>query len=190
MTRQLNPRWLALGFSAACLCGVAGALFIADGPFRLIGAGLACWLSWASYVDAQRYLLLDIHTLPLALAGLGLAAAGLGPSLISAAGGAALGYGVFWAVSALYRRLRGVDGLGLGDAKLMCAAGAWCGALQLPFVVLLGSVSALAAVTLFALSGAVVTGSLKLPFGPFLSFGFFVTWMVFVAADHPGFTAT
>ena len=35
-----------------------------------------------------------------------------------------------------YRRLRGRDGLGGGDAKLIAAAGAWCGLAALPLVVL------------------------------------------------------
>lgn len=40
----------------------------------------------------------------------------------------ALGFSLsLWAVARLYRALRGFDGLGLGDAKLLAAAGAWLG---------------------------------------------------------------
>ena len=67
---------------------------------------------------------------PLPLIVLGLAAAwGLAPDeLWDRVAGAMCGYLLLWAVAWVYRRLRGRDGLGLGDAKLLAAAGAWVGA--------------------------------------------------------------
>jgi leader peptidase (prepilin peptidase)/N-methyltransferase len=41
--------------------------------------------------------------------------------------GASAGYAAFLAISTAYRSLRGREGLGLGDAALFAAIGAWCG---------------------------------------------------------------
>ena len=49
------------------------------------------------------------------------------PDFIEASSGAVLGGGSFLALRFLYFRYRGVEGLGLGDVKLMCALGAWVG---------------------------------------------------------------
>ena len=52
----------------------------------------------------------------------------------------ALGFVSLWAVARLCRSLRGIDGLGLGDAKLLATAGAWLGPLYLAPVVLVGAI--------------------------------------------------
>ncbi len=44
-----------------------------------------------------------------------------------------------------YRRLRGRDGLGLGDAKLLAALGAWLGLSSLPIILVLASCTGLVA---------------------------------------------
>jgi len=91
--------------------------------------------------------------------------------------GAALGYlflaGVAWA----YRRLRGREGLGLGDAKLFAAAGAWVGAFALPSVLLGAAVSALAAAAVMVLCGRSLSRSSALPFGPFLAAATWAVWL-------------
>lgn len=177
--KPARQAWLTAAlFIGLATAGGAVALYELRSPLGYIGAALACWLALASFIDARHFLLLDILTLPLALAGLALAYAGYGPTLLNAGLGAAIGYLGLWALSALYYRVRGQDGLGMGDAKLICAAGAWCGALALPSVLLIGSISALIYAALVALSGRQVGAGFKLPFGPFLSVGFFVTWVL------------
>lgn len=177
--------WQALLCGAFASAGSAASLFYLPAPLSFIGAGLSTWLAYASYIDMQRFLLLDVLTLPLVLAGLALAYFGYGPSVLDACLGALIGFGAFWLVSTLYLNVRGREGLGLGDAKLMAAAGAWCGAMALPFVVLLGSVSALVWVGILAARGARVTGALKVPFGPFLSLGFCIAWLLRSAGALP-----
>lgn len=49
--------------------------------------------------------------------------------------GGAVGFGVLWLLSTTYRLLRGRDGLGGGDAKLLGAIGLSVGALELPVIV-------------------------------------------------------
>ena len=96
------------------------------------------WLVWASCVlgwtllalaaiDRRDLVLPDEFTLPLIPAGIAVAyfiAPGLPAQHLI---GAVAGFAVFVLVRWAYRRLRGREGLGLGDAKLLAAAGAWVG---------------------------------------------------------------
>ena len=67
-----------------------------------------------------------------------------------------------------YRALRGRDGLGLGDAKLLGGIGGWLGWQVLPLVLLLASLGGLLWAALLALSGRQIDGQTALPFGTFL----------------------
>jgi leader peptidase (prepilin peptidase)/N-methyltransferase len=82
-----------------------------------------CVLGWTllalGWIDARHMILPDILTLPLVLAGLGFAWFLEPERIVDHAGGAAIGWLLFWAVSRFYRWLRGRDGLGEGDAKLL-----------------------------------------------------------------------
>ncbi|MGB8592857.1 MAG: prepilin peptidase [Candidatus Acidiferrales bacterium] len=61
-------------------------------------------------------------------------------SLCDAVFGAALGGGVLWIVSEAYFRLRGREGMGLGDVKMMLMVGAFLGLKRTVLTILLGSV--------------------------------------------------
>ncbi|WP_417485190.1 prepilin peptidase [Maricaulis salignorans] len=137
---------------------------------------LFCALAALSLIDARTQRLPDVLTLPLIVAGI--AVNGLIFSDFWAAlAGAALGYGVLVALELAYKRLRGRDGLGRGDAKLLAAGGAWCGPFLLPMILLAGSASAL----LYVLSLALVRrqapdGNQPMPFGPWLALGIALGW--------------
>lgn len=147
---------------------------IAAGPAEIWAN---CALGWAlltlAWIDWRHLLLPDVLTLPLTLAGL-LAAWLLDPDALGDhAAAAAIGWLLFAAVSAAYVRLRGRDGLGAGDAKLMAAAGAWVGLAGLGPVLLIGAVSGIAvalARTRLRPSAATVV-----PFGTCLALGM---WLV------------
>lgn len=79
--------------------------------------------------------------------------------------GAVAGFVSLWAIGEAYRRVRGREGLGLGDAKLLGAIGAWMGWMALPFVLLAASVIGLVAA---ALTGA-LTRDRAVPFGAALA---------------------
>ncbi len=105
------------------------------------------WSLWLSvlllmaWIDGETYWLPDVLTLGLMAVGL-VAATGWGwpvPGLASWAG-AALGYGLLWVVAWSYRRWRGREGLGMGDAKLLGALGAWLGPWALPSLLWLAAV--------------------------------------------------
>lgn len=138
---------------------------------------LASALVALTVIDIESYRLPDALTLPLALAGLGFTALFDWDSLLAHLVGALVGYAALSLVAALYQHLRGRAGLGLGDAKLLAAAGAWLGAPGLPMVILIASLSALAWVGALALRGRAVTRTTVLPFGPFLALGFWLVWL-------------
>lgn len=141
-------------------------------------AALGWLLLTASTVDARDGLLPD--GMNAALAGLGLAAAALvgRATFVDHAIGLVAGYGVFVAVAAVFARLRGREGLGRGDAKLLGAGGAWVGWQGLASVVLIAATAALITVAVSArLRGRTLRGDAAAPFGPFLSLGVWLTWL-------------
>jgi leader peptidase (prepilin peptidase) / N-methyltransferase len=60
-------------------------------------------------------------------------------SLADAILGAAVGSGVLWLVSEAYFRLRGREGMGMGDVKMMLMAGAFLGVKRTLLTILAGS---------------------------------------------------
>jgi leader peptidase (prepilin peptidase)/N-methyltransferase len=136
-----------------------------------------CLLGWTllvlAAIDVKHLLLPDVLTLPLLAAGL-LWQGARGRDLpVEALAGAALGGGLLWAVAAGYRRLRGQAGLGLGDAKLLAAAGAWTGWQGLPAVLLGASLSGL----LLAALQRRLRSQQALAFGPHLALAGWAVWL-------------
>jgi leader peptidase (prepilin peptidase)/N-methyltransferase len=147
-----------------------------------LAAGLTAVLGWQllliAVIDAEHFWLPDRLTLPLLGTGL-LAAVTLGRTApIDALIGAAAGFACLWLLAQAYRRLRGREGLGGGDPFLLAAAGGWVGWIGLPSVLLWASIAGLSLVAARALTGGRVSGADRLPFGPFLAAGVWLTWLV------------
>jgi leader peptidase (prepilin peptidase)/N-methyltransferase len=88
-------------------------------------------------------------------------------SFVDAIFGAALGSGLLWMVSEGYFRLRGREGMGLGDVKMMLMAGAFLGAKRVLLTIFAGAVLGSVLGLLFILTRR--KGSdYELPFGTFL----------------------
>jgi leader peptidase (prepilin peptidase)/N-methyltransferase len=130
-----------------------------------------------SVIDIRIYRLPDVLTLPLIGAGLLFCEYFHWDRLSGRFLAAILGYALLFGFAALYVRIRGREGLGLGDAKLFAASGAWLGLEGLPSVLLLASGTALSALLLAAVAGRRVTSSTRLAFGPFLAFGTWAVWL-------------
>lgn len=116
---------------------------------------------------------LDCRILPNEIT-LGGAAAGvaaaffLPPGLLSSLLGLAMGGGVLWATGTLYERVRGVEGMGMGDVKMLGMIGAVLGwPLMLLTLVLSSLAGGLFGAVLLALRADARTTAL--PFGTFLA---------------------
>lgn len=143
----------------------------------VVSALLAVALVVLSATDLRALRLPDCITL--SLIGFGLVTAwafGL-DSVTSRVISAVAGFLFLFLIAAVYRLLRRRDGLGLGDAKLFAAAGAWLGMDGLPSVLLWASSTALFSVALAVTFGHRVDGSSRIPLGPFLALGFWLVWL-------------
>jgi leader peptidase (prepilin peptidase) / N-methyltransferase len=103
---------------------------------------LAWGLIVLSGIDATHQLLPDNIVLPLLWFGLWLNGFGFFVSPAIAISGAVLGYISLWIISKIYRFIRGVEGIGGGDFKLLAMWGAWLGSYPLILIVLIAAVLA------------------------------------------------
>jgi leader peptidase (prepilin peptidase)/N-methyltransferase len=123
-----------------------------------------------TFIDIDHKLILDKITLPSIAIAYG-ASFLLGHRWLDGLVGVAVGYGVPWLISEIYLRLRGREGLGLGDAKLLAVVGAllgWKGVVVALFGgSLIGSVIGLTGMLL----GRKDVMQSEMPFGPYLAGG-------------------
>jgi leader peptidase (prepilin peptidase)/N-methyltransferase len=134
-----------------------------------LGALVFLWLLIAmTFIDADTKLLPDDLTLPLMWLGLLINVNGTFTTLPEAVLGAAAGYMSLWTVNFLFRLVRGRDGMGYGDFKLLAALGAWMGWPMLPTIILLASVvGSVVGITQKIL--AKLGRNHEIPFGPYLA---------------------
>jgi len=154
--------------------------------FPMKVALVSCLLGWTmlaiAVVDARRFIIPDVMSLPAIPAGL-LASGGLlDPSVAEIVridhviGMLAGGLGL-WLVRAAYFRVRQREGLGLGDVKLAAVAGAWIGWRSLSDVILLAAALALCLVIALGLvRGKELSAAARVPFGCFLAPSIWLVW--------------
>jgi leader peptidase (prepilin peptidase)/N-methyltransferase len=192
---QLVPIFSWLMHRGSCAnCGARISLFYP--AMELAAAGVAVWaaqyvqgvalwltlaLGWTllalAVMDVRTFRLSDALTLPLIAGGI-LAAWLLEPSrLFDHLLGAATGWLGFVLVDYLYRLVRHRRGIGLGDAKLLAAGGAWLGWQGLGSVLLIASFSALLVILVMHLAGRRMRAQTPLAFGAFLSLGIWIVWL-------------
>jgi leader peptidase (prepilin peptidase)/N-methyltransferase len=169
--------WGHLGLELAALAVALWAASL-DGGIRLWAD---CVLGWVlltlAWIDAEHMLLPNLLTWPLVALGLVWAVIATPETMLDDVIGAAVGYLLFRGIAWLYRRLRGHDGLGEGDASLLAAAGAWVGWQQLGAVVLLAALSGICVALIQSARGRSLRADTAIPFGPCLALG---TWIVFL----------
>lgn len=128
------------------------------------------WLLTLILLDVEHQWLPDALTLP----GIGLALLvpsswpGF-PALEWRLWGATLGFVALWSIGYAYRRLRGRDGLGGGDPKLLAGLGALFGAWVLPLLVTGAAALGLLLAGWDRVRGRVVTTTTRLPLGALLA---------------------
>ncbi len=143
--------------------------------WELPGALILVWsLTAITVIDAREQIVPDAISLP--GIGLGLFCSFLpgGVSPLDSFLGASAGMGLLLAVRVIYARLRGREGMGGGDVKLLAMIGAFLGIKATMVALFAGSIT-----------GAVVGGGYLLlsrssrhtpiPFGPFLALGAFLS---------------
>jgi leader peptidase (prepilin peptidase)/N-methyltransferase len=91
-------------------------------------------------------------------------------SFADAAIGALAGSGLLWLVAEGYFRIRGREGMGLGDVKMMAAVGAFLGLKRTMMTVLLGSLLG-SVIGIFLIAVSKKGRDYELPFGTFLGAG-------------------
>jgi prepilin signal peptidase PulO-like enzyme (type II secretory pathway) len=127
-------------------------------------------LLYLAHIDWRTFRLPNAITFPLIILGIVLNAFSdlrfTTPN--SACVGAFLAYGLLWALNTGYRLLKNRDGIGMGDAKLLAALGAWLGLNALPSILLMASIA--------GILGGIIWLKLRrhhlreaFPFGPFLA---------------------
>jgi leader peptidase (prepilin peptidase) / N-methyltransferase len=164
---RITPRYAAVEL----LCGVLFLLAFLQSGFTLVAAKaclLSFLCVGLAFTDAETHLLPDLMTLPGLATGLLFSLVTLVPgpafgffpihfahqptllqldlqlgwrSLVNSLLGAALGAGALYAVGWIYLKLRKVEGMGLGDVKLMAMAGAFLGPLLTLFVLCTASIA-------------------------------------------------
>jgi len=161
-------------FEIAAFAIAIWSLGVFDGVAAVTAAMLGWLLLSAAVIDQRTMLLPDSLTAIALLLGLAVAAAAGPNALLNALAGAAAGFAAFALIGEAFRRLRGRDGIGLGDAKLLAAAGAWVGWQALPSLVLIAACTAIALILLKRV-GQGVDLNRRLPFGPHLALAAWVT---------------
>jgi leader peptidase (prepilin peptidase)/N-methyltransferase len=172
----IDPRHLAVELAAAAIGIVA--ILAHPLPLAAVTALLGWWLLLVAALDLEHHWLPDRLTLPLIPLGLAAAWAGFGPPLAERALGAAFGWAALFLIGWAYRRLRGRDGMGGGDPRLMAAIGAWAGIWPLPAILLGAGLIGLAAVAAMRLRGEAVTAASRLPLGTLLALAAWPVWLV------------
>ncbi|MCA3561125.1 MAG: prepilin peptidase [Aestuariivirga sp.] len=177
----------AAAFAAAV--GLAVTL-VAPPPAALATAVLALLMGLITLIDFRHFIIPNALSYP--AVPLGIAAnvavfhpgdwtAGLTESLL----GAVVGGSIFYLLRALWFRLRGVEGLGLGDVKLAAVAGAWLGPSLLPMACLAASLAGLGGAIVMRLMGRRVGMSDEIPFGSFIAPVILLLWIGRLAPDVP-----
>ena len=171
----ISPRYPAIEL----LTGVLSALLVwklGTGWQGLGGLFFLYSLIALTFIDADTQLLPDDLTYPLIWAGLLININGTYVSLHNAVIGAAAGYLALWSIYWVYKLVRGREGMGYGDFKLLAALGAWMGWATLPAIVLMASL--VGSVAGIALMVANRRGfDYQIPFGPYLAAAGLITFL-------------
>jgi leader peptidase (prepilin peptidase)/N-methyltransferase len=172
----------ALGLCALALIAVAASIKAAPGPAGYLGAALALLMLAVAIVDARWLIIPDqLSAAGFALGLINAAVTGQEPwqaAGIALARGAVLAL-LFYGLRALYRRLRGRQGIGLGDVKLAAVAGVWLDWLTLPIAVEIAALTALGAIGIrHYAAGRRLDAALKFPFGLFLAPSIWACWLL------------
>ena len=170
---KISVRYPFIELLTACLTLLVAYQF--GFGLQFLAATMLLWLLIViTWIDIDTYLIPDQLSLSLLWLGLLFSLFDFSIHPAQAIQGALIGYLSLWLVFHLFKLITGKEGMGYGDFKLLAAGGAWLGPELLIAVLLIASISGL----VIALIQAMVRkGSNKIPFGPYLSIGIFVSYL-------------
>jgi len=138
-----------------------------DFVFNFVFLALAITIS---FIDLDFKIIPDELNLIGFLSGLLYSALRTDFSIIDALLGSFIGAGFLFAIAYLYLKFRGIEGLGMGDVKLLAFFGAYLGWFGSLFVIFVGSVlGVIIGLTLAYINKSEDKAKFEIPFGPYLS---------------------
>ncbi len=170
MTRFVSRPFV--GFSL--LYGLTWGVLTIDAPLErsLLGLALLLPLIWLSQRDLELQEIPDLASLTVALIGMGYWFYVQPQALVLHVASGLIVCAVFWGAGEIFYRLRAIEGLGIGDAKLLGALVVVLGPWRLPELLLLASLGGIGAI-LLAQRGRTDTPK-GIPFGPFIAYAGFI----------------
>lgn len=140
-------------------------------PPAIIYFLLCAALIVVTFIDIDHQIIPDVISLPGIPIGLGLSVFLPQLRFVDALLGVLIGGGSLYLVAWLYATLKGIDGMGGGDIKLLGMIGAFIGWQGVLFTIFIASVSGTAAGIAQMAAKRHLDGKLRIPFGPFLAIG-------------------
>jgi leader peptidase (prepilin peptidase)/N-methyltransferase len=182
---RLTPQAVRTGLVVGIITVAAIILSVVSAPGMagMLGATLAVLMvtiaviDWRSFIipnalNAAGFCLGLVHSLIQQPDGMLIAVA------LAVTRGAALAL-LFLTLRYLYARVRGRQGLGLGDIKLAAVAGAWLDWSIMPIAI---EIAAFAALTIYAVRqlvlGRPISATSRLPFGLFFAPAIWICWLI------------
>ena len=135
------------------------------------------------FIDLKHFIIPNELTYPLIVLGFGKTFFTnqnyyIFPDYLNSIIGGVAGYTIIWVIIFLYKKIKNIEGMGLGDAKLLAAIGFWFGWIALPFVLFFSSLTALI-VSVPSLIKKTKNLQTKIPFGPYIILGCIVYLLLF-----------
>ncbi len=124
-----------------------------------------------AFIDIDHQIIPNAISLPGIPIGLGLSFFLPQLRFVDAVLGALVGGGSLYLVAWLYSLIKGLDGMGGGDIKLLAMIGTFVGWKGVIFTIFIGSVTGTAAGVAQMVARRKLNGKLRIPFGPFLAIG-------------------
>ncbi|MGB5484752.1 prepilin peptidase [Parasphingorhabdus sp.] len=166
---------VAIELAAALIGGIA--LYAAPGAQGLAGAIFGWLLLALAALDVKHHWLPDRLTATLAVSGLMAYFLFIPPPLLDRLIGGLAGFLSLTIIARLYKSIRGRDGLGGGDPKMLGGIGCWLGWTALPLVVIGASLVGILVAISWQLRGKSVAADSRLPFGSLMAVAAFPLWL-------------
>jgi leader peptidase (prepilin peptidase)/N-methyltransferase len=179
ISRDAGANWVA---ATLILAAAVVSIIIAPSPRGLLGASLALLMGAIAIADFRHFIIPNAATAPACILGLIHSVVSdpplvIEPLMFAALRGVVLAL-MFFALREIHGRLRGREGIGLGDVKLAGVAGVWLDWLTIPLAIEVAALTGLAVYLVTRItSGQPMHGTNRLPFGLFLAPAIWAAWL-------------